>query len=60
VISVHRTIRVRADASALDLLSYSDRRDVTMTRAHWLLLGAIGVGVAIGIYLLFFCPTECH
>lgn len=30
-----------------------------MTRAQWLLLGAILVGLAIGLYILF-CPTECH
>ena len=31
-----------------------------MSRTQWLLIGAIGLGVAIGVYLLFFCPTECH
>ncbi len=31
-----------------------------MTRAHWWLLGAIGLGFAIAIYLIFFCPTECQ
>lgn len=31
-----------------------------MTKGQWLLLGAIAVGLAVGIYLLFFCPTECH
>lgn len=31
-----------------------------MTRAQWWLLGAVGLGLAIAIYLIFFCPTECH
>jgi len=31
-----------------------------MTRAQWLLLGAVLLGVAIVVYFVFFCPTECH
>jgi hypothetical protein len=31
-----------------------------MTKGQWLLVGAILVGLAVGLYLLFFCPTECH
>jgi len=31
-----------------------------MTRAHWILAGAIVVGVGVAVYLLFFCPTDCH
>jgi hypothetical protein len=31
-----------------------------MTQAQWWLLGAVGLGLAIGLYLLFFCPAECH
>ncbi|TKS59568.1 MAG: hypothetical protein EWM72_02136 [Nitrospira sp.] len=31
-----------------------------MTRAQWLLLGAVGLGLAIVIYLIFFCPTDCQ
>jgi hypothetical protein len=31
-----------------------------MTRGTWYLLGAIVVGIAIVVYLLFFCPEECH
>jgi hypothetical protein len=31
-----------------------------MTRGRWLLVGAIALGAAVGLYLLFFCPTECH
>lgn len=31
-----------------------------MTRTHWLLLGAVGLALLIAIYLIFFCPTECH
>lgn len=32
----------------------------TMTRAQWLLLGAVGLGVAIVIYLVFLCPADCQ
>lgn len=31
-----------------------------MSRSQWLLIGAVALGLAIGLYLLFFCPTECH
>lgn len=31
-----------------------------MTRAQWLLLGAVGLGLAIVIYFVFFCPTDCQ
>jgi hypothetical protein len=33
---------------------------MTLTKAQWLLVGAIGLGVALFLYLVFFCPTECH
>ncbi len=31
-----------------------------MTRAQWWLLGAVLLGIGVGVYLVFFCPTECH
>jgi uncharacterized membrane protein YczE len=31
-----------------------------MTRTQWWLLGAVLLGLGVGIYILFFCPTECH
>ena len=31
-----------------------------MTPARWWLLGAALLGVAIVVYFVFFCPTECH
>jgi hypothetical protein len=31
-----------------------------MTRAQWLLLGAVGLGLAIVIFLVFFCPADCR
>jgi hypothetical protein len=31
-----------------------------MTKAQWLLLGAVLLGVAIVVYFVFLCPTECH
>lgn len=31
-----------------------------MTRTQWILVGAIALGVAVGVYVLFFCPTDCH
>jgi hypothetical protein len=30
-----------------------------MTRSQWLLLGAILLGLAVGLYILF-CPAECQ
>jgi hypothetical protein len=26
----------------------------------WLIIGAVVVGIVIVVYLVFFCPTECH
>ncbi len=31
-----------------------------MTRAQWWLLGAVLLGVVIVVYVVLFCPTECH
>jgi hypothetical protein len=31
-----------------------------MTGARWLFLGAILLAIGIALYLIFFCPTECH
>jgi hypothetical protein len=31
-----------------------------MTQAGWLLLGAVGLGLAIVIYFVFFCPPNCQ
>jgi len=31
-----------------------------MTRAKWLLLGAVLLGLGVGLYLVFFCPAECQ
>lgn len=30
-----------------------------MTTTRWLVLGAVLIGLAIFLYILF-CPTECH
>jgi hypothetical protein len=40
---------------ALDLLASRD-----MTQTQWLLLGAVVLGIAIVVYFVFLCPTECH
>ena len=31
-----------------------------MSRTQWLLLGAVLIGVAVAVYLIFLCPSECH
>jgi hypothetical protein len=31
-----------------------------MTRAQWWAIGAIALAIAVVVYLVFFCPTECH
>jgi hypothetical protein len=31
-----------------------------MTRNQWLLVGAVLLGIAVGLYILFFCPTDCQ
>lgn len=33
---------------------------MTLTRNQWLLLGAVVFGLIAFVYLMFFCPTECH
>ena len=30
-----------------------------MTGQRWLLLGAVGLALAIIIYFIFFCPADC-
>jgi len=45
--------------AALDLLNYF-ARNREMTRAQWLLLGAVGLGLIIVMYFIFFCPTDCQ
>ena len=44
---------------ALDLLN-SSARHREMKRTQWLLLGAVGLGLAIVIYFIFLCPTDCQ
>lgn len=44
---------------ALLLLTFLLRR-ARMTQRHWWLLGAVALGIAIVMYLVFFCPAECH
>jgi hypothetical protein len=49
-------------AMALLLLNHLSRKAIKggdMTQARWLLLGAILLGLAIGLYIVF-CPSECH
>lgn len=43
----------------LNHLSRNATKGGDMTQARWLLLGAILLGLAIGLYIVF-CPTECH
>jgi len=31
-----------------------------MSRAHWWIVGAILLGIGVVVYLVFFCPEECH
>ncbi len=31
-----------------------------MTRGRWLLWGVVAIGIAIVLYLVVFCPTECY
>jgi hypothetical protein len=46
--------------AALELLKIIPRDGNEMTRTQWLLLGAIGLGLAIVVYVVFFCPTDCQ
>jgi len=31
-----------------------------MSRTIWLLIGAVALGIAIVVYLVFLCPAECQ
>ena len=31
-----------------------------MTKGQWLLARAIALSLVVGLYIVFFCPTECH
>jgi hypothetical protein len=46
--------------AALELLRIIPKDGNDMTRAQWLLLGAIGLGLAIVVYVVFFCPADCQ
>lgn len=53
------TFHVSRPPMALDLLN-SSARNREMTRTQWLLLGAVGLGLAIVIYFIFLCPKDCQ
>lgn len=36
------------------------KEDAGMSRAHWWMVGAILLGIGVVVYLVFFCPAECH
>jgi hypothetical protein len=42
------------------LLLTSFPKGITMSRTQWLFLGAVLTGVAVAIYFIFFCPSDCH
>ena len=31
-----------------------------MTKEKWLLLGALILSILVVLYLVFFCPSDCH
>ena len=31
-----------------------------MSRAQWFLFSAVMIGIVVFVYLMFFCPTDCH
>jgi hypothetical protein len=31
-----------------------------MARERWIVIGVVVLGIAIMMYLVFFCPAECH
>ncbi len=31
-----------------------------MSRISWWMIGALLLGTAVALYLIFFCPAECH
>lgn len=46
---------------ASDLLNILVRGEgPDMTRTQWFLFGAVGLGLAIVMYLVFFCPADCQ
>jgi hypothetical protein len=55
-LTLHSALMAQNSAGmALDLLASRD-----MTQTQWLLLGAVVLGIAIVVYFVFLCPTECH
>ncbi|MDP1948903.1 MAG: hypothetical protein Q8L77_15530 [Nitrospirota bacterium] len=50
-------------AAASDLLTLVTQKQLeitSMTRTQWWFVGAVLLGLAVAVYLLFFCPTECQ
>ena len=55
----HRAIT--ASASDLRHLVAQKQLEVTsMTKTQWWFVGAVLLGLAVAVYFLFFCPTECQ
>ncbi|WP_447974675.1 hypothetical protein [Nitrospira sp. Kam-Ns4a] len=44
----------------LDYRAGLEQEGDAVDRTTWLWLGAVVLGAAIVLYLVFFCPTECH
>jgi hypothetical protein len=36
------------------------KREMSMTKEKWLLVGALIVGLVVVLYLVFLCPSDCH
>lgn len=52
--------RLPVVVASLLLTLYSRGMWNVMTRTRWMILGAVALGIVIVVYLVLFCPTECH
>ena len=58
---VHRSsFIVRLRMASLLLTLHSRGMWSAMTRTRWMIFGAMALGVAIVVYVVLFCPAECH
>ena len=59
LLTPHRAVK----AAASDLLTLVAQKQLeikSMTRTKWWFVGAVLLGLAVAVYFLFFCPTECQ
>ena len=58
------SIKCRSDRDGTAIAKVQEVRirheEGVMTKEKWLLLGALILSILVVLYLVFFCPSDCH